>query len=270
MKSLDTEQSGTVSKGVRRGQPTAGNSCELQALFGLQENGFGLTVPGSGRSVRIGFSRVRFSMKKGDRLCKKIFRASLAVLWPVAAAVGQPHQDPSQPSQQSSSQAQSQPEQKKKEAGGGAAKKSEKEKAKPKKVYTEEDLSGMRGNDVSIVGDEKLAGDAAGAKKADRKTTTVVVPMSGRDEAYWRGKARVLLDQIAATEQQIAKLKGDIKKYGAGGFDVTTGMRNSVAYIEDRNGQVKDLERKKADLEKKLDQLQEEGRKAGAEPAWFR
>jgi chromosome segregation ATPase len=209
-------------------------------------------------------------MKKGERLCKKIFWASLAVLWPVAAAVGQSHQDSSQSSQQPSSQTQSQPEQKKSETGGDARKKSEKEKSKPKKVYTEEDLSGMPGNGVSIVGDEKPADGAAGAKKADGKTTTRVVPMSGRDEAYWHGKSRVLLDQIAATEQQIAKLKGDIKKYGAGGFNVTTGMKNSVAYIEDWNGQVKDLERKKADLEKKVDQLQEEGRKAGAEPAWFR
>ena len=94
--------------------------------------------------------------------------------------------------------------------------------------------------------------------------------MSGRDEGYWRGKARDLLDQIAATEQHIAKLKDDIKKYGAGGFDVTTGMKNNVAYIDDRNGQVQELEKRKADLEKKLDQLAEAGRKAGAEPAWFR
>jgi len=33
---------------------------------------------------------------------------------------------------------------------------------------------------------------------------------------------------------------------------------------------MQELEKKKADLEKKLDQLQEVGRKAGAEPAWFR
>jgi len=162
-------------------------------------------------------------MKKGDRLCKKIFWAFLAVLWLTAAAFGQSQQDTSQSSQQPSSQTQSQTEPKKSEAGGDATKKSEKEKAKPKKVYTEDDLSGMRGNGVSIVGDEKPAGGgAAGAKKATGKPKTGVVPKSGRDEAYWRGKARVLLDQIAATEQQIAKLKDDMKKYGTGGFDVTT------------------------------------------------
>jgi len=33
---------------------------------------------------------------------------------------------------------------------------------------------------------------------------------------------------------------------------------------------VQELEKRKADLEKKLDLLQEEGRKAGALPDWFR
>jgi len=208
-------------------------------------------------------------MKNGGRSDKKIFWAFLTVLWLTAAASGQSQQDTSQSSQQSSSQKQTEP--KKSESGGDAAKRSEKDKARPKKVYTEEDLSGMRGNGVSVVGDENPAGaGAAGTKKADGKTKTGVVPMSGQGEVYWRGKAHELLDRITATEQQIAKLKDDIKKYGPGGFDVTTGMKSNVAYIEDRNGQVKDLEKRKAELEKKLDQLEEQGRKAGAEPAWFR
>ncbi len=212
-------------------------------------------------------------MKDDRRWCIMSFLAFLAVLWAAAAALGQSQPEPPQLSQQSSSQAQSQtqPEPKKRESGGDAAKKSERDRAKPKKVYTEEDLSGMRGNGVSVVGDEKPAGaGAAGTKKADGKTETGVVPMSGQDEPYWRGKGHELLEQITQTEQQIAKLKDDIKKYGAGGFDVTTGMKKNVAYVEDRNGQVKDLEKRKAGLEKKLDQLEEQGRKAGAQPAWFR
>jgi len=208
-------------------------------------------------------------MKNGGRSGKKISWAFPAVLWLTAAAFGQSQKDTSQSAQQSSSQTHT--ERKKSESGGDAAKRSEKDKTKPKKVYTEEDLSGMRRNDVSVVGDEKPTGaGAAGTRKADGEKKTGVVPMSGQDEVYWRGKALELLDQITATEQQIAKLKDDIRKYGAGGFDVTTGMKKNVAYIEDRNGQVKELEKRKADLEKKLDQLEEQGRTAGAEPAWFR
>ena len=208
-------------------------------------------------------------MKKCDRLYKRILWSFVAVLWTAAGALGQWQRDIGQLSQEPSSQ--SQPEQKKTEPSTDAAKKLEKEKTKPKKVYTEEDLSGMRGNGVSVVGDEKPAGaGGVAAKKTDGTTKNRVAAMSGQDEEYWRGKARPLLDEIAATEQQIAKMKDDIKKYGAGGFDVTTGMKDNVAYIEDRNGQVKELEKRKADLEKKLDQLAEQGRKAGAEPAWFR
>ena len=94
--------------------------------------------------------------------------------------------------------------------------------------------------------------------------------MSGQDEGYWRGKARGLLDQIAATDQQIGKTKEEIKKYGGDGFDATSGLKDNIIYIDNRNAKVQQLEKRKADLEKKLDQLQEEGRKAGAEPAWFR
>ena len=206
-------------------------------------------------------------MKNSARVSMEILCMLLAVMWPAGAAFGQAQ---SQSSQQSSSQAQSQPQQKE-DSAADAAKKAQKDKPKPKKVYTEEDLSGMRGNGVSVVGDETSSGAAtAGTKKANGNAKAGVVPMSGQDEDYWRGRAGTLLGQIAATDQQIAKLKDDIKKYGAGGFDVTTGMKNNVAYIEDRNGQVTELEKRKAGLEKKLDQLAEEGRKAGAAPAWFR
>jgi hypothetical protein len=201
-------------------------------------------------------------VKNGDRLCKRFFFASLALLWPAAAAFSQSQQDTSQ---------QTQAEQKKTEPAADAAKKTEKEKTKPKKVYTEEDLSGMRGNGVSVVGDEKPAGNgSAGAKKADGKTKPGVVPMSGQDEEYWRGKAHTILDEIAATDQEIAKTKVEIKKYGGDGFDATTGLKDNIIYIDNRNAKLQQLEKHKADLEKKLDQLAEEGRKAGAEPAWFR
>jgi hypothetical protein len=209
-------------------------------------------------------------MKNRERTGQILISAFLAAIGPPALAFGQSQAQSSQSSQQSSPSTQpaSPP---KAESEADAAKKAQKDKPKPKKVYTEEDLSSMRGSGVSVVGDETPAPPgAAGGKPAGGKAKPGVVPMSGQDEAYWRGKARPLLDEIAARDQQIAKLKDDIKKYGAGGFDVTTGMKDNVAYIEDRNGQVQELEKRKADLEKKLDLLQEEGRKAGADASWFR
>ncbi len=209
---------------------------------------------------------------RGFRL-KTILWILPVVMWPVAVAFSQLQSGPppaSQSSQQSSSQTQSQPPQKQ-ESAADAAKKAEKEKAKPKKVYTEEDLAGMRGKGVSVVGEDQPAG-AGGSEtsKANAKTKAAVVPMSGQDEEYWRGKARALLGRIAVTEQRIEAKKEEIKKQGSGGFDITTGMKDNIAYIHDRNAQLQELEKHKADLQKQLDQLQDEGRKAGAPASWFR
>jgi len=212
-------------------------------------------------------------MKNGHCLLKNILWIFPSLLWSPAIAFGQAQSDapPASPSsQQSSSQTQSQPPQKE-ESAAEAAKKTEKEKAKPKKVYTEEDLAGLHGNGVSVVGNDKPAAPGAAAtSKANGKTKTGVVPMSGQDEEYWRGKARGLLQRIAATEQRIEAKKDEIKKLGNGGFDITTGMKDNIAYIQDRNAQLQELEKHKADLQKQLDELQDEGRRVGALSSWFR
>jgi len=210
-------------------------------------------------------------MKNRDRRLKKILWIFPALIWPAAIAQAQSAASPaSQSSQQTSSQTQSQPPQKE-EATSDAAKKTEKEKAKPKKVYTEEDLAGLRGNGVSVVGNDKPpATDGAGTSKTNGKAKSGVLPMSGQDEEYWRGKARGLLDRIAVTEQRIEAKKDEIKKLGNGGFDITTGMKDNIAYIQDRNAQLQELEKHKADLQKQLDELQDEGRKVGAPSSWFR
>ncbi len=87
---------------------------------------------------------------------------------------------------------------------------------------------------------------------------------------YWRARSRQILDAIAQTDERIAQKKDEIKKFGSGGFDVTTGMKDNIAYIHDRNAQLKELEKRKADLQKQLDDLQDEGRQAGAPASWFR
>jgi hypothetical protein len=207
-------------------------------------------------------------MRSRVRIPKNIFCVFLIATWPATIAF-------SQSCQPSSSPAQSQPAQKE-DSAPDAAKKAQKEKPKPKKVYTEDDLSGMKGNSVSVVGDnnssraDSATTNQASLKSQGEKPRAGVAPMSGQDEGYWRGRARELLSEMAALDQEIAKTKEEIKKYGADGFDATSGLKKNVIYIDNRSSKVQQLEKRKADLETKLDQLQEEGRKAGASPAWFR
>jgi hypothetical protein len=131
------------------------------------------------------------------------------------------------------------------------------------KVYTEDDLSGMKGPGVSVVGE-------APGRNTRRAQPTNPDEDPANSEQNWRARARQILDAIAQTDVQIAQKKDEIKKFGSGGFDVTTGMKDNIAYIHDRNAQLKELENRKADLQKQLDELQDEGRQAGAPASWFR
>jgi hypothetical protein len=219
----------------------------------------------------------RTARYRNIKLHQKIICSLLVVACPFATASAQASffsQQSSPPSQQSSpaqsqppSQAQSttpaQPPQKEDSLAEAARKAKEKKPATAKgKVYTEDDISGLKGPGVSVVGEAP--------KKGARPSRPMDQDGGQNNEAYWRGRAREILDQLTAVDQEIAQKKDEIKKYGTGGFDVTTGMKENIAYINDRNGQVKSLEKRKADLAKQLDDLQEEGRKAGAAPSWFR
>lgn len=196
-----------------------------------------------------------------------IILLAIAISSPVSYCQSQPS---SQPSQSQPSQSQPQP---KDDSNTDAAKKPDKDKPKPKKVYTEADLSNLRGG-VSVVGDSNsTAPNSNGAQQGGSKSGngtggTKIVPMSGQDEKYWRGRAKEILDQIAAIDQEIAKTNDDIKKYGADGFDAASKL--GVIYIDNRASKVQQLEKRKSDLEKKLDQLQEDARKAGAASEWVR
>jgi hypothetical protein len=191
--------------------------------------------------------------------------ALLLLTWPLASLLAQSSSSPQQtpPPQPPSAQAQT-PAQPKEESVADAAKKSQKDKPKPKKVYTEDDFSGVHKGGVSVVGEE----NKKGPRRA--RNTNPDGDYEPNSEEFWRSRSQPILDEIAATDQSIEQLKEDIKKYGSGGFDVTTGMKDNIAYIHDRNGQIQDLQKKKADLQKQLEDLAEEGRKAGAPPAWFR
>jgi hypothetical protein len=197
------------------------------------------------------------------------FGVLMVTLSMTGAALGQ---SPSQATPQSqtttpsSTSPQAQPSQ---ESVADAARKAktDKGKSKARKVYTDEDLPAA-GHAISVVGEESAAGDASRpAKNSDAKSGA---SEAAKQEQYWRGRARRIRDQMDAVDREIAALKEDIKKNGAGGFDTSTGLQKNVIYVNDKNGQVSELEKKKAELEKEMDQLMEEGRKAGASPSWFR
>jgi hypothetical protein len=208
---------------------------------------------------------------RNTRKMPKILGGVLVLIWPLAAASAQTSSSFQQSSTPTQTQSQAQPvtldsPPQKQDSLADAARKAKANKpatAKPK-VYTEDDLKGMKGPGVSVVGDEPSKGlRRAQPTDADGDNASNV-------EAYWRARAQQFLDAIAQTDEQIAQKKEEIRKFGSAGFDVTTGMKNNIAYINDRNAQLKQLEARKVDLVKQFEELQDEGRKAGVPSSWFR
>jgi hypothetical protein len=146
--------------------------------------------------------------------------------------------------------------------------KAQKPKSESGKVFTEDEVSALPGHGVSVVGDGLAGGQSSpetGNSYAGGSSSS-----TANDEKYWRGRARQIHNQMDSIDQQIKQLQEDIKKNGAIGFDPSTGLRQNVIIIDDKNAQVKSLERQKQSLQNQLDSLADEGRKAGADSGWFR
>lgn len=193
------------------------------------------------------------------------FAAGLAAIAPAVRSQTQPQQQ-NPPQQQPAQQTQQDTD-----SVADAARKAKADKpATPaKKVYNTEDLASSSGSGgVSTVGDTNAAKDDASApadKSAGAKGGEPV-----KDEAYWRGRAQTLREQMAQVDAQIAQLQDEMKKGGNAGFNVQSGVASNTIYFEDRDTKLKKLEEKKAQIQKQMDDLEEEARKADVPASWVR
>jgi hypothetical protein len=149
--------------------------------------------------------------------------------------------------------------------------KAQKAKSEPTKVYTEDRLAGLSGRGVSSVGSGSAGGGASYVGNSyNNPGASGGGQSSGGGESYWRGRANAIRGQMAQLDAQIAGIREEIKKKGAVTVDPMSGASAGVIYIEDRNRQIREIEEQKAKLQQSLEDLAEEGRKAGADSGWFR
>jgi hypothetical protein len=223
--------------------------------------------------------------------------AAVLALWvapPAPAQSAQPAQDANQSSAQSSTGS-SQPQMVDQSAPAQdslaeAARKAKAAKAKASgdsattaanttpKVYSNENLGSLSSRGVSYVGSGNTS-SGGGSNYSGSANSNGAAAQGGNsgggasgknDETYWRGRAQEIRNQMADIDRQIERVQDDIAKNGAVTIDPQSGARSGVIMVEDRNAEIKRLQDKKADLQNSLDQLAEEGRKAGADSGWFR
>ncbi len=143
--------------------------------------------------------------------------------------------------------------------------------AKPK-VYTDDSVTTLSGHGVSVVGDANSGG--GGTSYSGNSDASAggggAQGAAGSQESYWRGRANEIRKQMAACDQKISEIQDEIAKQGAVSVDPMSGAQAGVIFVEDRNAQIKQVEKQKDELQGQLDALAEEGRKAGADSGWFR
>jgi hypothetical protein len=245
----------------------------LDMRLGNRLDGAGSASYGSRRVVR----KVGVGMNGS---LTRFFVTALVALGLSATVPGQARgqsQDPPQPpaNSQNQNQAQDPPQD---DSVTAAAKKAKAKKDKPatKKIYSEDDIARLPGPGVSVIGQQPAAPSEkekvkSGGGKADADTGE---KEEVKDEAYWRKRARKILDQMDALDDQIQRARDDAKKTKptqAPSSDGNNGdQQNAETQVDDRKSRLQDLEKQKAELQKQLDSLQEEGRRAGAPAFWFR
>lgn len=127
---------------------------------------------------------------------------------------------------------------------------------KPKKVWTNENLSGASGT-VSVVGDPKSKPKTTSSKPADAQYI-----------ASTRKQLEKLQSQIADADKQITDLTNFSKgepSTDAGGIKLNKGYNREPIEV-----QIHVLQEKKKDLQAQIDALLDEARKKGVEPGQLR
>jgi len=150
--------------------------------------------------------------------------------------------------------------------------KADKTKTTSKKVFTDEDVPSLKSGGLSVVGEKEPAPAPAGAAAPDpaKPGAKPAAAPTAKDEAYWRAKSKKIRDQMSEVDQQIDTLKDEMKKGGNLGVDPKTGLNQNVIIFEDRGAKLKGLEKRRDDLQKEMDALEEEARRADVPVGWLR
>ena len=126
-----------------------------------------------------------------------------------------------------------------------AGKDQAKEKKKPKKVWTEEEISAVGGS-ISVVGDPHPTNNSS-------RTPAPPSASDGRDAVYYRGRLAPLRRQIEDLDREIQEMKS-----------VLGTVRENV------EAQVQIREARREKIQKQINEIEEDARRHGIEPGSLR
>jgi hypothetical protein len=139
-----------------------------------------------------------------------------------------------------------------------------KDTKKPKKVWTEDDISKVGGS-ISVVGDSSSSGGAKGSSQSTG-TSPENSAQANEVESY-RDQIRQLQAQLDATDKKI----DDLRNFKADNTSSSGGINPNHGYsMTPIPDQIKQLEENKKQIQDKIDAVTDEARKKGIEPGQLR
>ena len=149
------------------------------------------------------------------------------------------------------------------------AKEEKKDNPKPKKVYTEDDISTKK-SDVSVVGNAPTPADATATPDA-----VTVAPAKGTQtpEQKWRQAFAAQRAKIAQAEKELDVLQREESKAGLQYYsDPTKAMKEQLTRneINEKAAKIAAKKQQIADLKRQMDDMEDQLRKEGGDPGWAR
>jgi len=151
------------------------------------------------------------------------------------------------------------------------AKEEKKDNQKPKKVYTEDDISTKK-SDVSVVGNPAAPADTT-APPADATTTATTAKGTQTPEQKWRQVFAAQRAKIAQAEKELDILQREESKAGLQYYsDPTKAMKEQLTRneINEKAAKIAAKKQQIADLNKQMEDLEDQLRKEGGDPGWAR
>jgi hypothetical protein len=141
-------------------------------------------------------------------------------------------------------------------------------KKKPKKVWTNEEMSSVHGN-VSVVGDPAQASSSSDSQQKNTGSDSGNSANSERARAIatYREQLRQLREQQDGIDKKIAEFRNFKADNASPSGGINVRNRYSMTSTED---QIRQLEDKKKQIQVKIDAIEEDGRKNGIEPGELR
>jgi chromosome segregation ATPase len=144
-------------------------------------------------------------------------------------------------------------------------------KEKAKKVYTNEDLKGLK--DTTHVNQSPATSRSQKSGKPSAGIESYR-DMGGHDREYWQKKVRPLNNQLDTLDSQIAAQQEKYDRLNAAsGMKLSRSGKLSASSSDTRaqvSKRINDLKQKRAEVLKSRQDLEEEARKAQALPEWLR